>query len=104
MEDAMASYHVEWSHTPEECQRLIEETKDKSSHMLDKFYWDCESEPHKGYAILEGGSEEEVRKMIPPSMHSKVKFHEVKKISSWDMGKGKKEGFYNREDFGKKSA
>ena len=82
----MDTYHVEWSHTPEECHRLLEETKYKGSHMLDKFYWSCESGLHMGWGFLEAGSEEDLRRMLPDSMHSGMKYHRVRRFSDLAAG------------------
>jgi hypothetical protein len=86
----MNTYHVEWSHTSEECHRLLGEMKDKSSYMLDKFYWSCESGHHMGWGIMEAGGEEELRWMLPTAMHSGMKYHKVRRFSDLaaDMDRG----------------
>lgn len=75
------SYLVEIPHTEAECLKALDETLDKGADVLDKFYFGCKVGDHTGYAILDAGSENEVRKFVPKSLLDKCIITEVGKYT-----------------------
>ena len=69
----MGKYHVESPHTPEECLRALDELLVKGSDVLAGYGWGCMAGDHTGYATVEAGSEEEVRKTIPSFLAGKAR-------------------------------
>src|SRR5262245_31947875 len=61
-------YMIEAKHTPEECQKVLDEVSTKNSALLSKVEWGCLSGDHTAYAIVDAESEAAVKAMLPPSM------------------------------------
>lgn len=70
-------YHIETSHTPEECLAALDEMMGKGEDILKRFRWACKSGDHRGWAFVMAESIDEVRDMLPPSARSKSMIMEV---------------------------
>jgi len=77
----MSKYHIESIHTAEECLRALDEIVVKGSDVLDKYEWGCMAGDHTGYAVVEAGSETEVKKMIPSFLAGKAKIVKLNKFT-----------------------
>ena len=76
----MARYHVESPHTKEECLSDLDAMAEQPE-MLKKFEWGCMAGDHTGYAVLEAGSEQEARNMLPGAVRARARISEVSKIT-----------------------
>lgn len=77
----MSRYFIESIHTAEECLRALDEIVVKGSDVLDKYEWGCMAGDHTGYAVVEAGSEAEVKKMIPSFLVWKSKIVKLNKFT-----------------------
>ncbi|MBP2674217.1 MAG: hypothetical protein H6Q84_1057 [Deltaproteobacteria bacterium] len=77
----MDRYHVESIHTPEECLRALDEIVAKGSDVLGKYEWGCMAGDHTGYAVIEAGSEAEVKKIVPSFLIGKTKIVKLNKFT-----------------------
>ena len=89
----MEKFHVESPHTQEECLRALDELLAKGSDVLARYEWGCMAGDHTGYATLEAGSEEEIRKTIPSFLAGKARVVKLNKFTPEQI-----------RDFHKKSA
>lgn len=58
------------AHTPEDCLKVLDETKAKGVSLLGKFDWGCMAGDHSGYCVIEGKDEAAVKGMLPASMQN----------------------------------
>jgi len=77
----MSRYFIESIHTAEECLRALDEIAVKGSDVLDKYEWGCMAGDHTGYAVVEAGSEADVKKMIPSFLVGKSKIVKLNKFT-----------------------
>ena len=76
------TYIVESKHTPQECLRALDDVLERGPDILDKFEWGCAKGEHTGWALVEAGSEAEVRSnLVPSSMGDKTRIIEVSKFT-----------------------
>jgi len=76
----MARYHVAAQHTKEQCLADLDQMAAKPK-VLEKFEWGCMAGDHTGYALLEAGSEQEARSMLPAEMRGRAQIIEVSTIT-----------------------
>jgi hypothetical protein len=75
-------YYVQVPHKPEQCMNLLMDMKGKGDSFLSKFEFGCMSGDHTGYAFLSGGSEADVRQMLPKDEQSLAKIQKVDKFTA----------------------
>jgi len=75
------TYIIESRHTPQECLRALDDVLERGPEVLDRFEWGCAKGEHTGWALVEAGSESEVRGMIPESVLDKTRIVEVSKFT-----------------------
>lgn len=85
--EKMNYYFVMAPHTPSQCMNSLTDMKDKGEQFLSKFYFGCHSGDHTGYAILQGTSEDAVRKMLPKGQSDGAKIMKVDKMTVADIEK-----------------
>lgn len=77
----MAKYIIEAPHIPEECLNDLDEMSAEAPEILDKFVWACAQGEHKGWALVDAESKEELKASLPESVQEKVKITEVNKLT-----------------------
>ncbi|MDI6858343.1 MAG: hypothetical protein QME71_08530 [Dehalococcoidia bacterium] len=75
------TYIIESRHTPQECLRALDDVLERGPEVLDRFEWGCAKGEHTGWALVEAGSESEVRDMIPESVLDRTRIVEVSKFT-----------------------
>jgi hypothetical protein len=71
----MERFFVEIPHEDEvvACARAVRTLHETGSHFLTHADWGCKDGEHKGWMILEVGSKEEARQILPPAFRSQAK-------------------------------
>ena len=87
----MNYYFVMATHTPEQCQTNLDELKDKGDSFVSKFYFGCHHGDHTSYAILQGASEDAVRKSLPKVEQDVAKIMPVDKMTMAELQKAHKD-------------
>ena len=64
----MARYLIETPHGGDECLKVMDSMAAQGTDVLNKFEWACPSGEHKGFAIVDAGSEEEACQMLPSEL------------------------------------
>jgi hypothetical protein len=77
----MNYYFVSAPHTEATCMNNADELKDKGDAFLSKFYFGCHHGDHTSYAILQGTSEDAVRKTLIKSQQDVAKIVPVDKMT-----------------------
>lgn len=77
----MARFLIESPHTNQGCLEALDIILEKDPELLAKFDWGCGLGYHTGWAIVEAGSEAEVRAMIPTSLRSQARIFRVDKFA-----------------------
>lgn len=77
----MNYYFVSAPHTEATCMNNATELKDKGDAFLSKFYFGCHHGDHTSYAILQGTSEDAVRKTLIKSQQDVAKIIPVDKMT-----------------------
>lgn len=77
----MAKYIIEAPHVPEECLEDLDKMSADAPEILDKFVWGCGKGEHKGWALVDAESEEDLMNTLPKSIQGKVKITEVSKLT-----------------------
>ena len=70
-------YMIGAKHTPEQCQKVLDEVSTKNSNLLSKFEWGCLSGDHTAYAILEAESEDAVKAMLQAAFADSSQYYEA---------------------------
>ncbi len=73
----MARYLIESPHTKEECLQALDETLALGSDVLAQYQFGCMDGDHTGWAIVEAGSKEEARRMVPAAVRAKARIVEL---------------------------
>jgi hypothetical protein len=81
----MARFLVESPHTAAQCLQALDDVSAQGPDTLAKYDWGCAVGDHRGWAIMEGSSESEVRKMIPSSVRDKAKIVKVNKFTAKEI-------------------
>jgi hypothetical protein len=84
-------YFVMATHTPEQCQTNLDELKGKGDSFVSKFYFGCHHGDHTSYAILQGTSEDAVRKSLPKVEQDVAKIIPVDKMTMDQLQKAHKD-------------
>jgi hypothetical protein len=77
-----SKYFVQVPHTQEQCMNMLGEMKKKGDPFLSKFYFGCMNGDHTGYGVLEGSSEDDVRKMLPREEQANAKIEKVDQFTA----------------------
>ena len=83
----MNYYFVMSTHTPEQCAENYGELKEKGAAFVSKFYFGCHHGDHTCYAILQGTSEDAVRKSLPKNQQDIAKIMPVDKMTVEELQK-----------------
>ena len=78
-------YMVTSTHTPEQCMAAMSEMKDKAPKMLDKCWMGCGSGNHTCWAVVEAGSEDDAKAMVPESVRGNAQVVKVSKMTAAEM-------------------
>lgn len=73
----MARYLIESPHTKEECLQALDETLALGSGVLAQYQFGCMDGDHTGWAIVEAGSKEEARNMVPAVVRARARIVEL---------------------------
>lgn len=73
----MAKYLIESPHTKEECLPALDDTLALGSGVLAQYQFGCMHGDHTGWAIVEAGSKEEARRMVPAIVRAKARIVEL---------------------------
>jgi hypothetical protein len=87
----MNYYFVMSTHTPEQCANNADELNKKGDAFVSKFYFGCHHGDHTCYAILQGTSEDAVRKSLPKNQQDIAKIMPVDKMTVAELQKSHKE-------------
>ncbi len=79
----MARFLIEVPHEPEvrACALAIQLLLQTGSHYLTNAEWGCFDGEHKGWLIVDVGSKEEARGILPPAYRSQAKIVQLNKFS-----------------------
>ncbi|MBI4300931.1 MAG: hypothetical protein HY677_07315 [Chloroflexi bacterium] len=77
----MAYYVVESKHDDKECLKALDEFAEKGRELLKQCYFGCMMGDHRSWAVLDKGSEEEVRRLIPETLRNDTKVISVGKFT-----------------------
>lgn len=79
----MERFFVEIPHEAEvvACARAVRTLLETGSHFLTHADWGCKDGEHKGWMILEVGSKEEARQVVPPAYRSQAKIVQLNKFT-----------------------
>ena len=77
----MNYFFVTSTHTPEQCANNYNELKEKGESFVSKFYFGCHHGDHTCYSILQGTSEDAVRKSLPKNQQDIAKIMPVDKMT-----------------------
>ena len=75
-------YMVTSTHTQEQCMTAMGEMKDKAPKMLDKCWMGCESGNHTCWMVVQAGSEDDAKAMIPEAVRGSAQVAKVSKMSA----------------------
>jgi hypothetical protein len=68
----MSQFVIEIVHDPEECVKALREFETYSEDLLNQIYWSCVSGNHTGRIVVEAGSLEEARNLVPEPLRDRV--------------------------------
>lgn len=79
----MARFFVELSHDDKvlECARVVQVFLQTGSHYLTHADWGCKDGEHKAWLILDVGSKEEARCILPPALRAQAKIVSLNKFT-----------------------
>ena len=78
-------YMVTSTHTAEQCMTAMGEMKDKAPKMLDKCWMGCGSGNHTCWAVVEAGSEDEAKAMVPEAVRGSAQVVKVSKMTAAEV-------------------
>ncbi len=74
----MERYLIETPHTPQECQRLVDQVY--AMGYLYHFDWGCNAGVHSGWAIIEAENEADARLAVPSLVRAKARVVQLNKF------------------------
>ncbi len=71
----MARFHIELPHeaTTTACARAVEVLLKTGSHFFTHADWGCKDGEHKAWIVVEVGSKDEARAIVPPGFRAQAK-------------------------------
>ena len=78
----MARYLIESPHTPEECQRAVDELLEQNPGRLASYDFGCEAGVHTCWCIEEASSESAARNVLPSFLRSKARIVALNKYTA----------------------
>jgi hypothetical protein len=89
----MPKFLIEVPHGSEQaaCERAVRTFLQTGSHFLANADWGCPDGEHKAWMILEIGSKEDARSVLPPSYRSQAKIVRLKKYKWKDVNESRGE-------------
>ncbi len=73
----MAQYLIESPHTDEECLQALDDIAAQQNELLGNCYFACQMGDHRGWAVVDKGSEAEAANLLPESLRSKARVYMV---------------------------
>ena len=67
------------------CARAVQTLMQTGSHFLTHADWGCKDGEHKAWIIVEVGSKDEARGILPPALRSQAKVVQLNTFSLADM-------------------
>jgi len=79
----MARFLIEVPHDEDviACAKVVETFLKTGSHFLTNADWGCRDGEHKAWLVVDVGSKEDARMLLPPGMRSDAKIIELKKFT-----------------------
>ena len=79
----MARFQIELSHEPSmaACARAVETVLKSGSHLLTNADWGCKDGEHKAWIVVDVGSKDEARAIVPPIFRSEAKVVQLNAFS-----------------------
>ena len=89
----MPRFLVEVPHagTKEACQRAIDTFNRTGSHFLTHADWGCKDNEHKAWLIVDVGSKQEARNVVPQDYRGDAKVTMLTQFNQQTMDAGKKQ-------------
>ena len=86
----MPKFLIEVPHEADQaaCARAVQTFLQTGSHFLANADWGCPDGEHKAWLLLEIGSREDARSVLPPSYRSQAKIVRLKKYTWKDFKEG----------------
>jgi hypothetical protein len=81
----MARYLVNWPHTDADCVAELDSVLGHSHELFARVDWGCKAGEHMGWAILEAGSPDQARSLLPAKMRAKAHVVGVNKFTEEDV-------------------
>lgn len=83
----MARFLIELPHEPDgmACARFVKLILTSGSHFLTHADWGCKDGEHSGWIIVEVGSKDEARSILPPPFRSQAKIVELNYFTTEQM-------------------
>ncbi len=79
----MARFQIELSHEASRmaCARTVETVLKSGSHFLTNADWGCKDGEHKAWIVVDVGSKDEARAIVPPMFRSEAKVVQLNTFS-----------------------
>jgi len=79
----MARFQIELSHEAARvaCARAVETVLKSGSHLLTHADWGCKDGEHKAWIVVEVGSKDEARAIVPPLFRSDARVVQLNSFS-----------------------
>ncbi len=89
----MPKFLIEVPHKADQaaCERAVRTFLQTGSHFLANADWGCPDGEHKAWMLLEIGSREDARSILPPSYRSQAKIVRLKKYEWKDVNESRGE-------------
>jgi hypothetical protein len=83
----MTRYLIEVPHEnrKDACNRAVEVFLETGSHFMTNADWGCNDDVHKAWVIVDVGSKEEARSIVPPLFRNDALVVELQKFSIEDL-------------------
>jgi hypothetical protein len=69
----MPRYIIEDTHSVEDCLKVLDAFMHAGAHYLTNAEWGCEAGDHTAWIVIEAGSDEEARHLIPPIIRNRAR-------------------------------
>ena len=69
----MANYMIQDSHKIADCLKVLDAFAQAGAHYLTNADWGCEYGDHTGWIVVEAGSDDEARLMVPPIIRKRAR-------------------------------
>lgn len=77
----MAQFIIQTDHTEEECLRVLDSVLQAGAHYLFNADWGCHDGVHSAWMMVEAGTHDEARNIIPPAFRRNARLVQLNKFT-----------------------